>query len=132
MKTQRKAEIFMRKILSILFVTVIIICMASFTASAAETDKIISSATSCSTTCVNRDNAVCQNNTDCTNRSECTNANRNNCRKNCTAAENQTCPKSEYRQRRNRQNCSNGNGCSSAQSGHCSGRGAGSGNCRNQ
>ena len=132
----------MKKILSIISVLVIIICIGSFTANAAETEKKEYSTALCSTTCV-RDNAECASSADCTLNTECRNYNecigstgvcQTDCRENCTAEDKTTCPNAENRQRRNDSsgngNC-NGSGRNNAKRGHCTGRGERSANCRN-
>lgn len=127
----------MKKILSIISVLVIIICIGSFTANAAVTDKNDDSVTQClyrnSAEC--RQSAVCTNKAECTNYTECvrsTAASRNNRCESYSATKRADCPNPENRQRRNeKHNRNNGNGRGSAMRENCAGRCERSGNCRN-
>lgn len=126
----------MKKILSIVSVLVIIICIGSLTANAAETEKKEYSTAMCSTACVNRNNAECAGRADCTRKADCRSYNEftertgvchTSCRENCTAESKTACPNAENRQRRN--NCS---GINNSDRGHCAGRGGRAANCLNK
>lgn len=141
-ESAEKGGIFMKKILSIISVLVIIICIGSFTANAAVTDKNDDSVTQCSTTCLYRNSTECRRNAECTDKTECTNytecvrstaASRNNCSESCAATKKADCPNPENRQKRNeKHNGNNGNGCGSAKRENCAGRCERSGNCHNK